>query len=53
LRLPALVIDRLCPQSQMLVRAHWHSVPLLVPSISLSVSLVVMYIPSFVSCTAT
>jgi len=32
----------------MVVRVHWHSVPLLVPNISLLVPIAVNYIPSFV-----
>jgi hypothetical protein len=36
-RLPALAILRLCPQSRVLVRAHGHSVPLLVPNIIISI----------------
>jgi hypothetical protein len=46
----ACTCDRsLCLQPRMVVRVHWHSVPLLVPNISLLVPIAVNYIPSFVS----
>jgi hypothetical protein len=45
----ACTCDRsLCLQPHMVVRVHWHSVPLLVPNISSLVPIAVNYIPSFV-----
>ena len=46
----ACTCDRsLCLQPRMVVRVHWHSVPLLVPNSSSLVPIAGNYIPSFVS----